>query len=67
MGLDAQPPLRVRETVGERRLGVGCRDIARWSIQRLEKERIEVEGGEAIRLGAPDGPIARMASLPYAV
>lgn len=25
------------------------------------------EGGEAIRLGAPDGPLARMASLPYAV
>ena len=25
------------------------------------------EGGEAIRIGAPDGPIARMASLPYAI
>ena len=25
------------------------------------------EGGEAIRIGTPDGPIARMASLPYAI
>ena len=26
-----------------------------------------VEAGEAVRLGAPDGPIAHMTSLPYAV
>src|SRR5258708_3394348 len=48
--LQAQPPLRMRQAVGERRLGVGQGLLWRGAIHRLKEKRTEIQGRKPLGL-----------------